>query len=97
MVASSGEPGRRGRKNAAPVNRMGAVSPAARSRPRITPVRMPGRACGRTMRRMVCHLVPPRLMLTTRKLCGTARSASSARASPATIRGVDPNTARACS
>ena len=57
---------------------MGAVSPAARSSPRITPVMMPGSALGSTTLRMVCHFVPPRLMLTVRKLCGTDRSASSA-------------------
>ena len=44
----------------------------------MTPVMMPGRAWGSTTLRMVCHWVPPRLTLTVRKLCGTARSASSA-------------------
>ena len=36
--------GRNGRKKAAPVNRMGAVSPAARARPRTVPVSIPGTA-----------------------------------------------------
>ncbi len=78
MVASNTDPGRRGRKKAAPVNRIGAVSPAARSRPKMTPVRMPGRAWGSTMRRMVCQRVAPNETLTVRKACGTARRASSA-------------------
>ena len=38
----------------------GAVSPNARDTERITPVRMPGRAAGRTTLEMVCHLVAPR-------------------------------------
>ena len=39
-----------GRKNAAPVNMMGAVSPAVRDTSRMTPVRMPLTAFGKTMR-----------------------------------------------
>ena len=70
--------GKVGRKNAATVNKIGAVSPAARSSPRITPVKIPGSACGKTILRIVCHLVPPKLILTVRKLCGTDRNASSA-------------------
>ena len=57
MVASKMDWGRRGRKKTAPVNRIGAVSPAARSSPRMTPVRMPGKASFKTMRRMVCQRV----------------------------------------
>ncbi len=78
MVASVRAVGSCGRKKAAPVNMIGAVSPAARSKPRITPVRMPGMASGRTTLRMVCQRVPPREMLTTRKDWGTVRRASSA-------------------
>ena len=78
MVASKTEFGRRGKKNAAPVKRMGAVSPAARSRPRMIPVIMPGNASGRTIRRMVCQRVAPSDMDTVRKDCGTALNASSA-------------------
>src|SRR3989304_539915 len=78
MVASRGEPGRRGRKNEAAVNKRGAVSPAARSSPRIIPVRIPGRAWGRIIRRIVCHFVPPNDMLTTRNDWGTDRKDSSA-------------------
>ena len=78
MVASIGEWAGCGRKKAAPVNRIGAVSPAARSSPRMTPVIMPGSAWGRTILRMVCQRVAPSEMLTTRNDCGTARRASSA-------------------
>ena len=78
MVASKGEPGSLGKKNAAPVNRIGAVSPAARSRPRMTPVRIPGNASFNTMRRIVCQRVAPSEMLTVRKAWGTARNDSSA-------------------
>ena len=70
--------GKVGRKNAAPVNRIGAVSPAARSSPRMTPVRIPGNASFKTMRRIVCQRVAPREMLTVRNAWGTARKASSA-------------------
>ncbi len=78
MVASKGECGRRGRKKAAPVNRIGAVSPAARSSPRMTPVRIPGSASFNTMRRMVCQRVAPSEILTVRNACGTERNDSSA-------------------
>jgi hypothetical protein len=44
MVASKGDLGRSGKKKAAAVKSIGAVSPAARSKPRITPVRIPGTA-----------------------------------------------------
>ena len=44
----------------------------------MTPVMMPGSACGSTMLRMPCQRVPPRLALTVRNSIGTARSASSA-------------------
>jgi hypothetical protein len=60
------------------VNRMGAVSPAARSSPRMTPVNIPGKASGSTIRWIVCQRVPPREMLTVRNACGTDRRASSA-------------------
>jgi hypothetical protein len=43
----------------------------------MTPVRMPGNASFRTMRRIVCQRVAPTEMLTVRNACGTARSASS--------------------
>ena len=56
---------------------MGAVSPAARPKPRITPVRMPGSAWGSTWWRIVCQREAPRLRLTVRNCCGTARIASS--------------------
>ena len=77
MVGSNGEVGNRGRKNAAPVKRMGAVSPAARSSPRITPVRIPGSAWGNMIRQIVCQRVAPKETLTTRNSLGTDRKASS--------------------
>ena len=43
----------------------------------MTPVMIPGSACGSTMRRMPCQRVPPRLALTVRNSVGTALSASS--------------------
>jgi len=51
--------GRLGKKNAAPRNNIGAVSPAPRLIARIVPVKMPGRACGRTTFLIVCHFVAP--------------------------------------
>jgi hypothetical protein len=55
---------------------MGAVSPAARLTWRITPVRMPPTEFGSTMRRMVCQRVAPTFQQASRKLSGTAASAS---------------------
>ena len=78
LFASNGEWGKRGRKKAAPVNRIGAVSPAARSNPRITPVSMPGNASLRTIRLIVCQRVAPSEMLTVRNAWGTERNDSSA-------------------
>ncbi len=43
----------------------------------MTPVRMPGSASFRTMRRIVCQRVAPTDILTVRNACGTARRASS--------------------
>jgi len=60
------------------VNRIGAVSPAARPTPRMAPVRMPGVACGSTTFVIVCHLVAPRARLAWRRLSGTVFRASSA-------------------
>lgn len=77
MVESKGEDGRRGRKKAATVKRIGAVSPAARSNPKMTPVNMPGKACGRIILRIVCHFVAPTETLTVRNACGTDLNASS--------------------
>ena len=59
MVWSNSDLGRFGWEKAATVNRIGAVSPAARLIPKIMPVRMPGVACGNTWWRTVCHLVAP--------------------------------------
>jgi hypothetical protein len=78
IVGSNIEFGNLGRKKAAAVNRIGAVSPAARSNPRITPVMIPGKDCGMTIFRMVCQRVAPTEMLTTLNSCGTALKASSA-------------------
>ena len=43
----------------APTSISGATSPAPRAMARIMPVMMPGTARGRTMRRIVCHLLAP--------------------------------------
>jgi hypothetical protein len=72
------ECGSLGRKKDAAVKSMGAVSPAALSNPRITPVIIPGRDWGRTILLIVCQRVAPTDMLTTRNDWGTARNASSA-------------------
>ena len=68
--------GRNGRKKAAPVNMMGAVSPEVRETSRMMPVRMPLRALGSTMRRMVCQRVAPMFQQASRKARGTACSDS---------------------
>ena len=54
----------------------GAVSPIARERPRIVPVRMPGRAAGRTCPLTICQRVAPRASAAWRSELGTVRSAS---------------------
>ena len=63
-------------KNTAPVNMMGAVSPAARLTWRIRPVRMPLMELGSTTARMVCQRVAPTFQQASRKLRGTLASAS---------------------
>ncbi len=61
---------------AAPTISRGAVSPIARDRARIVPVRMPGRAEGRTWSRTTCQLVAPSASAAWRSELGTVRSAS---------------------
>src|SRR5450759_3261902 len=63
-------------KNAA-VNMMGAVSPAARERPRIEPVTTPGAAAGRTTLYVVRQREAPSASDACRRSLGTCRSASS--------------------
>src|SRR5437899_13008794 len=63
-------------KNTAPVNMIGAVSPAARDTCRITPVRMPLIELGRTMYRIVCQRVAPTFQHASRNAIGTAARAS---------------------
>jgi hypothetical protein len=63
-------------ENAAPVNRIGAVSPAARETCRITPVRMPLIELGSTIVRMVCQRLAPMFQQASRKFRGTLCSAS---------------------
>lgn len=46
-------------KVSAPIVMMGAVSPMARDRPMITPVRMPGMPYGMRWSLHTCHLVAP--------------------------------------
>ena len=60
-----------------PVSISGATSPAPRAMARIMPVRMPGLACGSTIRRIVCHFEAPHAMEASRSDRGTAASASS--------------------
>ena len=76
IVWSKTVSGRKGRKKAAPVNMIGAVSPAVRDTSRITPVRMPLIEFGSTTRQMVCHRVAPMFQHASRKACGTAWSDS---------------------
>jgi hypothetical protein len=63
-------------KKTAPVNMIGAVSPAVRETSRMTPVRMPVIEFGRTTRRIVCQRVAPMFQQASRKACGTACSDS---------------------
>ena len=60
----------------AAVKRIGAVSPATLPMFRMMPVRMPGRAVGRTTFFMVCQCVAPRAREASLKDWGTARMAS---------------------
>ena len=69
--------GRNGRKNAAPVNRMGAVSPAARDNPRIVPVSIPETEYGNTFVLIDCHFVAPRASAPSLYELGTFFNASS--------------------
>ncbi len=66
-----------GKKYAAPVKRIGAVSPAILPMLRIEPVTIPGMADGSTTCLMVCHLLIPSAREDSRYSLGTARSASS--------------------
>ena len=68
--------GRNGRKKAAPVNMIGAVSPAVRETSRMTPVRMPLIEFGSTTFRIVCQRVAPMFQQASRNACGTACSDS---------------------
>ena len=71
IVWSYTDSGRNGRKKAAPVNIIGAVSPAVRDTSRMIPVKMPEMALGSTMRRIVCQRVAPRLQQASRNAWGT--------------------------
>lgn len=72
MVWSKMPWGRKGKKKAAPVNIMGAVSPAVREISRIIPVRIPLPELGKTTFRMVCHRVAPIVQQASLKALGTA-------------------------
>ena len=61
---------------AAPIVTSGAVSPIAREIARMIPVRIPPAALGTTTPRIVCQRVAPSPKLASRRLLGTARSAS---------------------
>jgi hypothetical protein len=58
------------------VNRIGAVSPAARLTCRITPVRIPLMECGNTTAWIVCQRVAPTFQQASRKDMGTEARAS---------------------
>ena len=55
-----------------PSTTRGAVSPMARESAKITPVKIPGNAAGKTTFLMVCHFVAPIPMEASRKNWGTA-------------------------
>jgi hypothetical protein len=61
----------------AAVKRIGAVSPAARPILKIAPVRIPGRAVGKTTFLIVCHFVAPKAKEASLKEEGTELIASS--------------------
>ena len=58
------------------MNKIGAVSPAARETCRITPVRMPLIELGSTIVRIVCQRLAPMFQQASRKVMGTLASAS---------------------
>ena len=64
--------GKNGRKKAAPVNIIGAVSPVVRAISNISAVNMPLIEFGRTTLQMVCHRVAPIFQQASRKAWGTA-------------------------
>jgi len=76
IVWSKTPSGRKATKAVAPVNMMGAVSPAVRETSRITPVRIPLIELGRTTLRIVCQRVAPMFQHASRNACGTAWSDS---------------------
>jgi hypothetical protein len=59
MNGAAPSKGSSGASFTAPTSISGATSPAPRAIARIMPVMMPGIARGRTMRRIVCHLLAP--------------------------------------
>src|SRR5665811_1658265 len=69
--------GRLGCENAATVNIIGAVSPAALPMPKTAPVIIPGMACGKMIFIIVCHFEAPRAIDACLYVPGTALSASS--------------------
>jgi hypothetical protein len=63
-------------KKTAPVNMIGAVSPAVRDTCRMTPVRMPLIELGSTTFQIVCQRLAPTFQQASRKDIGTAARAS---------------------
>src|SRR5690606_90828 len=63
--------------NAAPVNNIGAVSPAARDNVKTTPVKIPGIADGNTTSFIVSNFVAPTANAASRVLAGIRINASS--------------------
>lgn len=62
---------------AAPVKRMGVTAPAARLTANSPPVKIPGRARGKTTLTTVCKRVAPKAMLASRRPADLARKLSS--------------------
>ena len=77
MTGSKGETPSFGVKKTLPVYMIAAVSPAARARPRMAPVRMPGSALGSTTLRVVSLLEAPNARLASRQSWGTCERAAS--------------------
>src|SRR5215510_1292934 len=76
MLYAKGSPSGIFLKKTAPVNMMGAVSPAVLDTWRMTPVKMPLIEFGSTMRRMVCQREAPTFQQASRNALGTAESDS---------------------
>ena len=70
------EVGKNAKNSGTPKTTRGAVSPIARDKAKIEPVKIPGKAAGKTTRKIVCHFVAPIADDASRNAFGTARIAS---------------------